>query len=83
MHLKIVVLGCLLLGFDYLATLILFTNIIIITYGQKIFAAFLSNFSIKYNDVSDAMKKKLFEGLNDIPSNEDKVIIKDAPQANI
>jgi len=75
MYLKLVVLGCLLLGFDYLATLILFTNIIIITYGQKIFAAFLANFSIKYNDVSDAMKKKLFEGLNDIPGNEDKITI--------
>ena len=72
MHLKLTVLGCLLLGFDYLATCILFINIIIITYGKKIFAAFLANFSVKYNDVSDAMKRELFEELNNMEGEDEK-----------
>ena len=72
MHLKLTVLGCLLLGFDYLATFILFINIIIITYGKKIFAAFLANFSVKYNDVSDAMKRELFEELNNMEGDDEK-----------
>ena len=73
MYLKLAVLGCLLLGFDYLATLILFVNIIIIAYGKRIFAAFLDNFSVKYNDVSDAMKRELFEELNNLESDDEKV----------
>jgi len=75
MHLKLTVLGCLLLGFDYLATFILFINIIIITYGKKIFAAFLANFSVKYNDVSDAMKRELFEELNNMEGEDEKISI--------
>ena len=71
MHLKLTVLGCLLLGFDYLATFILFINIII-TYGKKIFAAFLAKFSVKYNDVSDAMKRELFEELNNMEGEDEK-----------
>ena len=73
MHLKLTVLGLLLLGFDYLATFILFVNIIITVYGKKIFAAFLDNFSEKYNEVSDAMKKELFEELNNMESKDEKV----------
>ena len=73
MHLKLAVLGCLLLGFEYLATFILFVNIIISVYGKKIFAAFLASFSVKYNDVSYAMKKELFEELNDMDSEDEKV----------
>jgi len=75
MYLKLAVLGCLLLGFDYLATLILFVNIIIIAYGKRIFAAFLDNFSVKYNDVSDAMKRELFEELNNLESDDEKIKI--------
>ena len=73
MHLKLAVLGCLLLGFEYLATFILFVNIIISVYGKKIFAAFLASFSVKYNDVSDAMKRELFEELNNMKSEDGKV----------
>ena len=73
MHLKLAVLGCLLLGFEYLATFILFVNIIISVYGKKIFAAFLASFSVKYNDVSDARKRELFEELNNMESEEGEV----------
>eukprot|EP00090_Calanus_glacialis_P031102 TRINITY_DN5095_c0_g1_i1.p1 TRINITY_DN5095_c0_g1~~TRINITY_DN5095_c0_g1_i1.p1 ORF type:complete len:261 (-),score=73.13 TRINITY_DN5095_c0_g1_i1:157-939(-) len=75
MHLKLAVLGCLLLGFEYIATFILFVNIIISIYGKKIFAAFLASFSVKYNDVSDAMKRELFEELNNMCSEDEKINI--------
>jgi len=75
MHLKLTVLGLLLLGFDYMATFILFVNIIITAYGKKIFAAFLANFSEKYNEVSDAMKKELFEELNNMGNKDEKIHI--------
>ena len=74
MHLQLAVLGCLLLGFEYLTTFILFVNIIICVCGKKIFAAFFAAFSVKYNDVSDAMKRELLEELNNMESEDGKVI---------
>ena len=73
MHFKLFLLACLLLGFDYLATLILFVNVIITVYGKTLFAAVLSKFSVKYNEVSDAIKKELFRDLNEMEPTDQKV----------
>jgi len=70
MHLKLTVLGLLLLGWTSLAIFILLVNVIITTFGKWIFAKFCSDFASKYNEVSNSMKIDLFKELNDMKKGE-------------
>ena len=70
MHLKLTILGLLLIGWTSLATAVLLINVIISTFGKRIFAKFCSNFASKYNDVSHSMKIELFKDLNDMKKGE-------------
>lgn len=66
MQLKLFVLGLLLIGWTRLATFVLSVNIIITTFGKRIFARVCSKFADKYNDVSHGFKIDLFKELNDM-----------------
>jgi len=50
-------------------------NLILLNFGQRIFAVFLSNFVEKYNGMADPFKKKLFKELNQIKATDGKVKI--------
>merc|ERR1711892_47284 len=63
MHLKLTILGLLLIGWTSLATAVLLINVIISTFGKRIFAKFCSNFASKYDDVSHSMKIELFKDM--------------------
>ena len=70
MLLKVLILGLLLIGWTRLATLFLSINMIITTFGKRIFAGFCSNFADKYNIVSHAIKVDLFKDLNEMKKGE-------------
>ena len=70
MYLKITVLGLLLLGWTSLSIFILLVNIIISSFGKRIFAGFCSNFARKYNETSNSLKIELFKDLNDMKKGE-------------
>lgn len=70
MPLKLLILGLLLIGWTRLATLILSINMIISTFGKRIFARFCSRFADQYNNVSHAMKVDLFKDLNEMKKGE-------------
>jgi len=71
---KAFLLGLLLFGWNYTAIFLLSFNLSFTTFGQRIFAIFLSNFVEVYNSVAHPLKTKLFSELNEIKS-DDKVKI--------
>ena len=70
MYFKLTLLSLLALGCNWTAIFILTINLVIVTFGKRIFAAFLDFFSKEYNVVSDSMKVELFKELNDTKPEE-------------
>lgn len=64
MFLKVCILCLLLLGCSYTAVFILCVNLALNVFGKRFFAAFLNQFYVKYNNVSESFKIKLFKDLN-------------------